>query len=544
MLTDPRIAGAAAAVALALITIAVVAVSPWSGGSSADGVLQGDADCSESIDSLDALASLRFAAGAEPSAGCVERAGDVNCDGNVNGDDVLLLLLFIGDVPPAQPASRTCPPIGEPLDTLTTTATAGTATATATATPTSTSSSTSTAALTPTATATATPAGQTPSPTPAVATPTPTATPPPTPSAAPAANGYHLETVISGEELGAANGSVIELAVIPGTPTEAIAVRQTGQMYRVSLDGSFAPQVWGDVSGIVDSSGTEEGLLSLAFSPDFAQDGRVYLYYTAASPNRSVLARYSATASALDEGSAEVLLSIPQFAPNHNGGHIAFDHDDYLLLSTGDGGGGGDPNENGQALDTLLGKLLRIDVSPETGYAIPGGNPFADGPGGNADEIFAFGLRNPWRMTVDRLTGEVWLGDVGQNVWEEIDHVVIGGNYGWDCFEGFAEFEFPGVPDQCTGKAFSPPRAVYDHDLGIAVTGGFVYRGSALPELYGWYVYGDFFTARIWAVNTLDNSPALLLTDEEVNIASFAELPNGELLIVSYSDGIYQLARD
>jgi len=497
MPTDPRIPGAAAAVTLALIAIVVVAISPWSGGSSAGGVLQGDADCSESIDALDALAGLRFAAGAEPFAGCVEQAADVNCDGAVNESDVLLLLLFVGDVTPAQPASGTCPPIGEPLDAL----------------------------------ATATP-------------PSTTSTPTPSPSSTPAANGYNLETVISGESLGTANGSVIELAVMPGAPTEAIVALQNGEMYRVSLDGSFGPQAWGDLSGIVDAGGGEEGLLSLAFSPDFAQDGRVYLYYTASGPNRSVLARYSATSDALDGGSAEVLLSIPQFAPNHNGGHIAFDHNGYLLLSTGDGGGGGDPNENGQALDTLLGKVLRIDVSPGAGYAIPGGNPFAGGPGGNADEIFAFGLRNPWRMTVDSLTGDVWLGDVGQDLWEEIDRVLIGGNYGWDCYEGFAEYEIPGVPDQCTGKAFSPPRAVYDHSLGSAVTGGFVYRGSAMPELYGWYVYGDFYTGRIWAVNTLDNSAAVLLTDEQVLIASFAELPNGELLVVSYTDGIYQLARD
>ncbi|HEY5625701.1 MAG TPA: PQQ-dependent sugar dehydrogenase [Dehalococcoidia bacterium] len=498
MRIDLRIAGAAAAETLALVALIVVAVSPWSGDSSAGGVLQGDADCSESIGSLDALAVLRFAAEAEPFAACVEQAGDVNCDGDVNDADLLLLLLFVAGLPSPEPASTTCVAIGESLNGL----------------------------------PTATPSG----PTPTGATPTPAATP--------AANGYHLETVISDEALGAANGAVIELAVIPGAPTEAISVRQHGQMYRVSLDGSFAPMAWGDVSAIVDDGGNEEGLLSFAFSPDFAQDGRVYVYYTASGPDRSVLARYSATANALDGGSAEVLLSIPQFAPNHNGGHIAFDDDGYLLLSTGDGGGGGDPNENGQALDTLLGKVLRVDVSPGSGYSIPGGNPFADGPGGNADEIFAYGLRNPWRMTVDRLTGDVWLGDVGQDNWEEIDRVAIGGNYGWDCYEGLTEYEIPGVPDQCTDKVFSPPRTVYDHNLGSAVTGGFVYRGSAMPELYGWYVYGDFYTGRIWAVNTLDNSPAVLLTDEEVSIASFAELPNGELLIVSYTQGIYRLARD
>ena len=172
---DPRIAAAAAAVTLALITIVALAVSPWSGASSADGLLQGDADCSESIGSLDALASLRFAASAEPFAACVEQAGDVNCDGKVNEGDVLLLLLFVGGVSPAQPATETCTPIGEPLSEPTTTAPLGTA----------------------------------------------TATPSPSPSSTPAANGYHLETVISGEALGAANGSVIELALIPGAPTEA-----------------------------------------------------------------------------------------------------------------------------------------------------------------------------------------------------------------------------------------------------------------------------------------------------------------------------------
>lgn len=541
MLTNPRLAGAAGVAALALITIAVVTISPWSGGSSAGGGLQGDADCNETVDSLDALDGLRFAAGAGPFADCVEQAADVNCDGNVSGDDVLLLLLFTGSVAPVQPVAGICPQIDEPLGAPSPSGPPQTSSVTPTATSSPTPTATPSSTPPPTPTRTATPVGQTPSPSP---TATPTPTPDSTASGTPGAGGYQLETLISGEALGAANGSVIELALIPGAPAEAIAVLQSGQMYRVSLDGVFAPQAWGALSGIIDTGGNEEGLLSLAFSPGFAQDGRVYVYYTASGPNQTVLARYSATEAALDGGSAEVLLSVPQFAANHNGGHIAFDLQGNLLLSTGDGGGGGDPGENGQALDTLLGKVLRIDVSPGAGYAIPGGNPFADGPGGNADEIFAYGLRNPWRMTVDSLTGDVWLGDVGQGVWEEIDRIVLGGNYGWDCYEGFAEYEIPGEPDQCTGKAFSPPRAVYDHNQGNAVTGGFVYRGSAMPELYGWYVYADFYTGRIWGVNTLDNSPALLLTDESVSVASFAELPGGELLIVSYTQGIYQLARD
>ena len=506
-----RIATGIAVAGLIVIALAFVAAAPWADDSSAGGRLQGDADCSGDVDTADALSALRFAASVPPFAGCVQEAGDVDCDGDVDPDDVLLLLLFSGGVPPNQPASAGCTDIGDPLGPP--------------------------GSPSPTVSGGASPTG-----TPIPGSQTPTATP----AGTPIANGYHLETVLSPTNLGAANLSVVELALIPGSPDEAIVVQQSGPMYRVSLSGAFAPELWGNITQLLESPGTrhnEEGLLSLAFSPDFAQDGRVYLYYTTDDPDdRSVLERFNATNTDLDGGSAHELLSIPQFMGNHNGGHVAFDHDGYLLLSLGDGGGGGDPEDNGQDLDSLLGKVLRIDVSPTSGYAIPGGNPFANAPG--LDEIFAYGFRNPWRMTVDSLTGDIWLGDVGQGEWEEVDHVTAGGNYGWDCYEGFEEFEFPGDPDQCTGKQFTQPRAVYGHGFGLAVTGGFVYRGSAMPELYGWYVYGDFYSGRIWGVNTAGNSDPVQLTKESVNVASFTELPNGELLIVSYSDGIFQLARD
>ena len=144
-------------------------------------------------------------------------------------------------------------------------------------------------------------------------------------------------------------------------------------------------------------------------------------------------------------------------------------------------------------------------------------------------------------MTVDRFTGAVWLGDVGEGAWEEVDHVVAGGNYGWDCFEGLAVWE---DDEQCEGKDFSDPRAVYSNDKGLAVVGGFVYRGSEMPELYGWYVYADYVSGRVWAVNTADDSEPIELLQDNFPISSFAELPGGELLVVSYLDGIYQLVRD
>jgi glucose/arabinose dehydrogenase len=355
-----------------------------------------------------------------------------------------------------------------------------------------------------------------------------------TPIPPPQADSYHLETFASADYLGDAAAPAIELAVIPGTTDEAVIALQDGRIYRISLQESFEPQLWGDVSGLMPNANPgnlgEQGLLSVAFSPDFAEDGRVYLYYTRGRPAGSVLSRFEATLESLNVGSEELLIEIAQPAANHNGGHIAFDAAGYLLLSLGDGGGSGDPDGNGQNTGTLLGSVLRIDVSPANGYDIPADNPFGD-------EVYAFGFRNPWRMTVDMVTGEIWLGDVGQDTIEEVDRVVPGGNYGWNCFEGFSEYA------GCSGD-FIEPRTVYSHEFGQSVTGGFAYRGSRLPELYGWYVFADFYSGRIWAVNTADDSDAVQLTEADLNVASFTQLPDGELLIVSYVDGIFRLARN
>jgi glucose/arabinose dehydrogenase len=357
-------------------------------------------------------------------------------------------------------------------------------------------------------------------------------------SGAPVADAYSVRAMIPDGYLGADGSAAIEFAMIPGRPNEAIVAQQSGYIWRVALDGTFAPQLWGDIHDKLTYDG-EQGLLSVAFSPAFVADGRVYVYYTPGSPTPTVLARYHATATDLDESSGEALLNIEEYAPNHNGGHIVFDNEGRLYLGLGDGGGSGDPNENGQSLTTLLGKVLRLDVSGASGYAIPSDNPFNDGAGPIREEIFAYGFRNPFRMTIDKVTDQLWVGDVGQSSWEEADLVVKGGNYGWDCYEGNHSYEPAGCGDISLYKF---PRVEYDHSNGQAITGGGIYRGTELPELYGWYVYADFYSGHIWAVNPGDTSAAVHLAQAPMNIVSFTVMPDGEMAIVTYDNGVYLLS--
>ena len=340
---------------------------------------------------------------------------------------------------------------------------------------------------------------------------------------------------------------MVDMVAIPGYPDEAvIALQKDETIRRVSLSGAFAPALYGDLSAYVGGTGNEEGLLSVAFSPDFQSDGRVYVYYTQGSSQGSqqptVLSRFQVSGGVMvtvGPGAETRILGVPDFAENHNGGKIVFGADGYLYLSLGDGGGGGDPQDNGQDLADLRGKVLRIDVTGQATYAIPPDNPFSDGPGGNADEIYAYGFRNPWRMSYDWTGGEIWVGDVGQNAWEEVEAVAKGGNHGWDCYEGFASYE----PSGCPASGFVAPRAVYGHDEGCSVTGGYVYRGASMPELNGWYVYGDFCSGKIWAVNTVGSAAPVLLADTGLPIASFAELPDGELVVVTFANAVHRLAR-
>lgn len=336
---------------------------------------------------------------------------------------------------------------------------------------------------------------------------------------------------------------MVDLVPIPGRPGEAIVLLQKeASIWRVSLDGAFPPVLYGDLSAYVGGSGNEEGLLSAAFSPEFETDHRLYVYYTrgGASGLPTVLARFSASTTNMDTDRQTVVLEVPDFASNHNGGKLLFGPDGYLYLSTGDGGGAGDPQENGQDTFSLLGKILRIDVTGQETYAIPADNPFARG--GGAPEVWAYGLRNPWRISFDRLTGDLWAGDVGQDRWEEIDRIIRGGNYGWDCYEGFVKYE----PDGCPQDGLQWPRAVYGHDQGAAVTGGYVYRGPAMPELYGWYVYADAYSGNVWALDAApgaDREPVKIVTEAGAQIVSFAEAPDGELLLLSFDRAIYRLER-
>lgn len=332
------------------------------------------------------------------------------------------------------------------------------------------------------------------------------------------------------------------MALIPGRPNEAVIASQSGLMYRIALDQSFAPQLWGDVSDRITSGG-EQGLLAIAFSPAYENDCRVYLYYTRGTPQPSVLSRSSSSPEGgLNEASEEVLIETEQPYANHNGGDIVFGLDGYLYLGYGDGGSGGDPQDRAQDMSNLLGKMIRIDVAPATGYRVPSDNPFVDGEGGARDEIYALGLRNPFRFSSDPVTGEIWIGDVGQNEWEEVSRLQSGGNYGWDCYEGPSEYDY--TSSKCDGKSFVAPRAWYDHSAGSrAVTGGAIYRGDDLPELYGWYVYADFYSGRIWALDPGAGSGEVLLGETPANIASFMLAPDGEILLVTYSDGIHRLTR-
>ena len=358
-------------------------------------------------------------------------------------------------------------------------------------------------------------------------------------AAGPSGDSYGTTPILSPDYLGDAATYAIEFAMIPGQPDQAVVANQAGSIYRVSLSGAFAPQPWGDLSDRLTFSG-EQGLLSVAFSPNFENDCRVYAYYTPGAPSPTILSRLRATPDGLDPASEEILLEVEEFAGNHNGGHIAFDASSYLYLSLGDGGGGGDPEEASQDLTRLLGKIVRLDVSGESGYAIPPDNPFNDGAGPNRDEILAYGLRNPWRMTIDPISGEIWVGDVGQSTWEEIDLITAGGNYGWDCFEGFETFEDNGCPD----GGLTQPRAVHDQGNGRqAITGGVIYRGTSLPELYGWYIYGDFYSGEVFALDPASNGDPIRLFDSDLALASFTLMPNGEAAIVTHSDGIHALTR-
>jgi glucose/arabinose dehydrogenase len=301
-----------------------------------------------------------------------------------------------------------------------------------------------------------------------------------------------------------------------------------------------------DIRPIVLANG-ERGLLSVAFHPHYRDNGLFFVYYTNRNGDNSI-ARYKVSSTDPDRAdttSATILLTIPHpdFA-NHNGGQLQFGPDGFLYIGTGDGGSGGDPNNHAQDLSQLLGKLLRIDVDHGSPYAIPPSNPFVNRVGARG-EIWAYGLRNPWRYTFDRATGDMWIGDVGQNVWEEVDiqpATSIGGeNYGWRKMEGFHCFN---PTTNCTDPSFTMPILEYSHTAGAcSITGGYRYRGTQVPALNGAYLYGDYCTGTIWtATQSNGNWFPKTLFQTTINISSFGEDIAGELYVLDVARGtIYKM---
>ncbi len=329
-----------------------------------------------------------------------------------------------------------------------------------------------------------------------------------------------------------------DLAELPDGSGLLVVVEQVGTIRVMKKSGELLPNPFIDLTDRVGSQNTEQGLLGIAFHPQYAENGYFFVNYTDRSGN-TVIARFSGkpgTASA-DPASEKILLQVKQPYPNHNGGGVVFGPDGYLYLSLGDGGSGGDPQNHAQSLTTFLGKILRIDVNQGDPYAIPDDNPFANG--GGLPEIWAYGLRNPWRFSFDRATGDLYIADVGQNLYEEINYVPAGSpgglNFGWNYREGLHPYK--GVPP--TGVNFVDPVWEYGHDQGCSVSGGFVYRGTAAPTLQGTYIYTDYCTGRIWGLKRDADGKWTnqVLSEMNAQISGFGVDLTGELYVLEHSAG-------
>jgi glucose/arabinose dehydrogenase len=317
-------------------------------------------------------------------------------------------------------------------------------------------------------------------------------------------------------------------------------VEQEGRVIVLDAEGG-GRETYLDIAERIDSGG-ERGLLGLAFHPDFASNGRLFVDYTDLSGD-TVVSEFGGDAERADPSSERVVLTIDQPFANHNGGDIAFGPDGYLYIAMGDGGSGGDPLGNGQSLGTLLGKMLRIDVDGSEPHDVPAENPFV-GDGQALPEIWAYGLRNPWRFSFDRATGDMFIGDVGQGSWEEIDFEPAGEggrNYGWNVMEGPECFR----EANCDQEGLILPVTAYGRDEGSTVTGGYVYRGAAQPALAGLYLFADFGSGRIWGFAAADASAgsveATELLETDLSIASFGEDEAGELYVVDLGGAVHRV---
>ena len=377
--------------------------------------------------------------------------------------------------------------------------------------------------------ASATPALLTPTVAPDTSAPTevPSTDPPPSASTFPDPAGYDWQPVVTDLERPVdlqADGSA-----------RLFVIEKAGRI-RILQDGQLQSEPFLDITDRVGSQGNEQGLLGLTFHPQYSQNGRFFVNYTDINGD-TVIARFqvSGAPNLADPNSEAKLIGIDQPYANHNGGVLVFGPDGYLYAGLGDGGSQGDPQGNAQNTNSLLGKILRIDVNSGESYTVPPDNPFGN-------EVWAYGLRNPWRMTFDRSTGDLYIADVGQNVWEEINFLPAGSsggaNFGWDHREGAHEFEGRGP------QGMLDPVAEYSHqEGGCSVTGGYVYRG-AMPEWNGIYLYGDYCTGLIWGLIGGENGwQKQQLFDVDYTITSFGQDENGEIYLVSDSGGVYRLSQ-
>jgi glucose/arabinose dehydrogenase len=322
-------------------------------------------------------------------------------------------------------------------------------------------------------------------------------------------------------------------------------VVEQGGRIRIVQNGTVQATSFLDISGKLESGG-EKGLLGLAFHPNYSDpaNGKFYVNYTRRNSTQlqTVIAEYkrsAGNAQTADPASERILLTVNQPFDNHNGGQLAFGPDGFLYIGLGDGGSGGDPNGNGQNKNVLLGKVLRIDVNGTTGtkqYAIPATNPFASS--GGAPEIFAYGFRNPWRFSFDKANGTLFVGDVGESSFEEVDIVIVGGDYGWNVMEGKSCFN----ASSCNMSGLTPPIFDYPRSDGTTVIGGYVYRGTQIQGLSGAYVFGDFGSGKIWMLTgSGTNWTRTQLLDTGKSISAFGQGQDGELFVADYSGTILQL---
>jgi glucose/arabinose dehydrogenase len=540
-------------VGVATVVLALLVVTlAETGGSASAAAVQGDANCSGAVDPGDALAILLDETGTATGEACVQSGGDTDCDGDSDGDDALAILNYRALGAQSSAASDGCTAIGEALLGSETPTPNGSSTATVTPTP------------------TATPGSECPA--------LPSAAVPAGAPSTPITGGYTLSLLPADAQI----DKISNLVPVSDDPARAILITERGELFNVCLTSNMPRVQIGNFRDVVrDKAGraeSDEGMTGFAFDP--LDPDVAYLVYSLPPDNgtsptpeyligtatpgpktvRSRISRVHLVDGEIDRSSEEVLLDVYQPFKWHNVDDVVFGPDGMLYIGSGDGGF---DNNAGQTLDDLFGAILRIDVHSGDPYSIPADNPFNDGAGRNRDEVWAYGLRNPWRFSFD---GEqMWIADVGENNFEEVNAGQAGANYGWPITEGH-ECYLPNYPTPtpgppCNAIGLATPRAVYDHnDGGCAITGGHVYHGASMPELNGYYIYGDWCSGRIWGFDTDDNAaPPILLADTNIHIVSWAQTADGEMLAVNYGDiarpglfptppvgastGIYQLQR-